>query len=477
MNKIDRKSNIELNYLSDTDSYKHSHYLQYVPNMTRMMSYLESRGGRFDECTLFGLQYVLHRYLSKPISQADVDVEEKFALEHGLPFNREGWEHIALKYGGRLPVTIRAIPEGTVVPTGNVILTVESVDDEKCAWITNYVETMLSRIWYPSTVAILSKNIKEIWMDALMRSSDNPLSEISFKHHDFGSRGVACQEQAMIGGAAHLLNFLGSDTTVGIKFANHYYDSPMAGFSIPATEHSTMTVWGESGEREAIENWIRKTLLERSVPDGVPKMSACVGDSYDIYRFVNHVCDLRELVKKSNGTLVIRPDSGDPIEVLSKIFTIFDDRIADEITVNSKGYKVLPSYLRIIWGDGVNIDSMKSILDAVIASGWSASNIAFGSGGGLLQSVNRDTQRFAFKCSFVEAGGKSINVRKNPSTDRTKSSKAGRLDLIKVEGEYHTVTLDSTQKSHDLSVMVTVFENGEIVNHTNFDDCRKRMTK
>jgi nicotinamide phosphoribosyltransferase len=241
MTTIARKDDLVLNNINDTDLYKFSHFLLYPDDMEYIESYLEARGGEFDVCTLFGLQYVIHRYLAKPVTLAMIDEAERDALAHGEPFNREGWLHILNEYDGFMPVTIRAIPEGTIVPVKNAIMVVRSPRDPKCAWITNWLETMLSRVWYPSTVAIASREIRKVWKHFLDVSSDNPAAEIGFKHHDFGSRGVTCSEQAMLGGAAHLLSFLGSDTVAGVKMANHYYDEAMSGFSIPATEHSTMT--------------------------------------------------------------------------------------------------------------------------------------------------------------------------------------------------------------------------------------------
>lgn len=474
------KPDLVLNNIEDTDSYKYSHFLLYSKDMENMFSYAESRGGEFDTCTIAGLQIILHRQLSKAFTAADVDAEEQFALEHGVPFNREGFLHMVDKYGGIPPVRIRAIPEGLVVPTGNAVITIElATPDKKCAWIVNWLETQLSRVWYPSSVAILSREIKKTWKHYLDLSSDNPEAEIGFKHHCFGSRGVTCREQAAIGNTAHLFNFFGSDTVAGVKFANYYYDSPMAGFSIPATEHSTMTIPGRANERDTLIRWIKKTLVERQVPAGMPKYSACVGDSYNIYNFARMVCEpeIYNLIKSSGGTLVVRPDSGNPHEVLPKLLAIFEECLpAGEIYVNKKGYKVLPDCLRIIWGDGINRRSMKPILQMVVDIKWSVSNIAFGSGGGLLMDVNRDVQKWAFKCSSATINGQLVDVCKDPITDPGKRSKTGRLDLIRLpDGSYHTVVLAEGQIAHPYSVMNIIFESGNILYHNILEDIRVRM--
>lgn len=476
--KFPRIRDIELNNINDTDSYKLSHFLLYEDDLEYMESYLESRGGEFDECTLFGLQYVVHRYLSKPITAEDIDEMERDANAHGEPFNREGWTHVLNAYGGMLPITIRAIPEGTVVPVKNAIMVVRGPKDRKCAWIVNWLETQLSRLWEPSTIAIASRELKKVWMHYLELSSDDPAAEVGFKHHDFGARGVTCREQASIAGAAHLLSFLGTDTLAGVKFAQHYYNEEMPGFSIPATEHSTMTIPGKERERETLIRWIRKTLVERKLPPGYPKLSACVGDTWDIFNFVKTVCDpeVFDLIDRSGGTLVIRPDSGNPLVIIPQLLNTIQSILPHRVVANSKGFKVLPPCLRLIWGDGINRRTMREILEQVMSSGWSVSNIAFGSGGGLLMDFNRDTQRFAFKCSYAVVGGRPVNVSKDPVTDRGKKSKEGRLDLVKVDGRYSTVVLADGMEFHPDTVMVTYFENGHITYNTTFAAVRARMS-
>jgi len=471
------RSSLGYNLLTDTDSYKFSHWNQYPEGLGRMMSYFESRGGAFQESTLFGLQYLLDEYLSKPIDASDIREASALAEAHGEPFNECGWRHVLARYDGYVPVRIRAIPEGLVVPTGNVLLTIESAhDDPACAWVVNWLETMLVRLWYPSTIAISSRESKKTLMHFLELTAEDPEAEIGFKLHDFGARGVTSLEQSRLGGAAHLLSFLGSDTVEGVRLARHHYDCEMAGFSIPATEHSTMTLWGESGEEAAMQRYVRKYLLERQSPPGVPKLAACVSDSYDIFRAVrDYWCSpkMLELLESSGGTLVIRPDSGDPLEVLPRIFAILEEKVG--MAKNRKGYKVLPPYLRLIQGDGVDRASMTAILEELTRRGISASNIAFGSGGGLLQKVNRDTQKFAFKCCHAVVNGREVDVRKNPITDPGKQSKAGRLDLIRVSNGYETVVLGAQATAHPKSVMQTVFECGEIRLRTSFDACRQRM--
>src|SRR5262245_41367109 len=191
------------NLTLDTDSYKASHFLQYPPNTTGMYSYFESRGGRYGSTLFFGLQYLLVEYLGgATFTRADIDEAARFMKKHGEPFNREGWEALLRKHGGRLPIRIKAVPEGTVVPTHSVLLTAESTDPE-FFWLVSGLETKLVRLWYPITVATQSFYIKRTILEYLNETSDNPAAEIGFKLHDFGSRGVSSTESAGIGGMAH----------------------------------------------------------------------------------------------------------------------------------------------------------------------------------------------------------------------------------------------------------------------------------
>lgn len=471
------KQPLSYNPILDTDSYKLSHWLQYPEDTDYMMSYLEARGGEFDECTLFGLQYLLHEYLSKPITKQDVIDACKFAREHGEPFNQEGWLYIVNGCQGKWPVTIKAIPEGTIVPVSNAVLTIECWD-KNCFWVVSWLETMLSRLWYPSTIAMQSRESKKILNHYLQLSSDTPEADLPFKLHDFGARGVSCLEQSRLGGAAHLLNFMGSDTIEGIRFANHYYDCDMAGFSIPASEHSTVSSWGRENELDMYRDYVKKNLTDRQVPPGMPKLAACVSDTYNVFEAVKFWCspEMRQTLKDSGGTLVIRPDSGDPVETLSKIFILLGDLLGDEVTLNGKNKWVLPSYLRVIQGDGIDRHSMNRILHRIVnVLGWSATNIAFGSGGGLLQKVNRDTQKWAFKCCAIRRNGEIVEVFKDPVTDQGKRSKSGRLDLVKVDGKFQTIKLLKEMTHRPPSELVTVYENGEIKYHTTFAECRARM--
>lgn len=456
---------MDTNIIIDTDSYKAGHWLQYPPKTTGMYSYIESRGGKYDRTVFFGLQYIIQKYLTQKITIEMVIEAKEFFEAHGEPFNLEGWLYIAKDLLGRIPLTIKAVPEGLVVPTHNVLVTVEC-QDPKAFWVVSWFETMLMRVWYPITVATQSWHIKRLIYDYLKKTADSPDAEINFKLHDFGSRGVSSQESAMLGGASHLVNFMGSDTCAGVLCANRYYGEKMAGFSIPAAEHSTITSWGKDHEVDAFRNMLTQFAKPGS-------LVAIVSDSYDLGNAVSHLWgeQLKDEVIKSGAVVIIRPDSGNPPKIVLETLKRLEEKFG--ITINSKGYKVLNN-VRVIQGDGINQESIVEILDTAISAGYSATNIAFGIGGALLQQVNRDTQRFAMKLSEITIDGKRIPVCKNPITDPGKKSKAGRLALIEPRpGEFWTIPEKNINDNHK-DKLELVYQDGEVLRTQNLDEIRRR---
>jgi len=454
-----------------SDSYKISHYKQYPPGTKRIYSYFESRSGSVHPATtFFGLQYWLKQYLVGQVVTAEkIDKAERLFNKHfgGKVFNREGWEYILNVHNGRLPVEIKAAPEGTVVGESNVLMTVENTDDN-AFWLTNYLETLLVQVWYPSTVATQSRAMKKVILEYLAKTGDTDL--IHFKLHDFGFRGVTCPEQAAIGGASHLVNFMGTDTILGLVLLDEFYHEPCAGFSIPAAEHSTITSWGREHEVDACRNMLVQ------YPTG---LVATVSDSYDIFNCCANIWGgvLKDEVLARDGVLVVRPDSGDPPTVVVKVLDILGETFG--ITMNNKGYKVLHPKVRVIQGDGIDFKMLDLILSAMEKAGWSADNIAFGSGGGLLQKLNRDTQRFAFKCSSAVVGDEVRDVYKQPITDGCKKSKAGRLKLVwsdrlgLLAGAHGKVLQTVPESDPRPDQLQFVFRNGELLVDQTFEQVRE----
>lgn len=467
------------NFVLLADAYKYAHHKLYMPGTSHIYSYLESRGGMFNETVFFGLQYFLKEYLEGPaFTQRDLDDAESFLRQvfgRDDVFDKSLFQYILDTYDGRLPVKIRAVAEGTTVPTGNVLITIENTDPN-CFWLTNFLETLLMQTWYPTTVATLSAQVKKVVVQAYAETATNGSEAgVEFVLNDFGFRGVSSVESAGLGGSAHLLSFRGSDNLAGSVLAQQYYNTKMVyGLSIPATEHSICTLLGKEGELDVFRH-VLKTFPTGTI--------ACVSDSYNIFRACESYLgeELKQEILNREGVLVIRPDSGDPIMTLLKIFELLFSKFG--FTVNSKGCKVLPPQLRVIQGDGVNYNAIVDIYAALKANSISAENLVLGMGGALLQKVDRDTQKFALKCSYATVNGKDVNVEKSPTemdkngniTESFKKSKGGKLKLVKINGTYSTVKQNDRPELAD--ELVTVFENGAIIREWTFEEVRARTNK
>lgn len=451
------------NLILNTDSYKTSHFLQYPPGGEEISSYIESRGGLFPQAVFFGLQAFIKQYLLAPITRDQIAEAEEIVIAHGLPFNRAGWLRIVDAHGGLLPLEIAAVDEGEVVPVHNALVQLRNTDPQ-LPWLTSYLETALLRaVWYPTTVATLSFAAKKIIRRYLDLTSDDAAGQIDFKLHDFGARGVSSLESAMLGGMAHLVNFKGTDTLAAILGARRYYGAAMAGFSIPAAEHSTITSWGREREVDAYRNMIAQFAR-------LGKLVAVVSDSYDIFNAVSALwgSELKDEVIRSGATVVIRPDSGDPVTVVVEVAK----RLAASFgaSANRRGYDVLNPCVRIIQGDGMDLVQIEAVLAALSAAKFSADNIAFGMGGGLLQKLDRDTMKWAMKASAIKIGGVWRDIYKDPVTDHGKVSKRGRQALIRDAAGWRTVPL-----TDDLPNRLTpVYRDGQLLRRTTLDDIRQR---
>jgi nicotinamide phosphoribosyltransferase len=462
------------NIILRTDSYKLNHWNQYPKGTEHVYSYFESRkGAKWQDTVFFGLQPIIKKNLVGRVINGD-DIEQAATLckahfGNEKYFNRDGWEHILNKHTGRLPIRIKAVPEGTPVPVGNVLMTVEDIDPyNKCFWLTNALESLLTHVWYPSTVATLSRETKKLIKEYLDDTSENS-GGLNFMLHDFGYRGVSSDESAEFGGAAHLVNFLGTDTVPAIDFVQRYYNELAnyegIAYSVAATEHSIMTSRGEDGEERVVSD-----LLDE-YPTGI---LSCVADSYDIYNFVENLVGnvFKNRILHRDGVFVVRPDSITPehhtpesemVWIMESLWKNFGGHM------NAKGFQVINPKVRVLWGDGIDIWGIEKILAAVAIANFSVENIAcFGMGGGLLQKVNRDTQRFAFKSSAQCRDGVWHDIFKNPK-DQSKASKRGKLKLIKADSNYNTVPESAPGEDQ----LVTVFEYGELLRDYTFDQIRQ----
>jgi nicotinamide phosphoribosyltransferase len=481
----DALKNLEPNLILMSDAYKYSHHKFYTPNLTKMVSYLESRGGKFQETVMFGLQYIIKKYLQGSVLSEDMvyEADEKLNGVNGVfgeggSFSKEKWLKLVRKHNGCLPIKIKAVPEGSVIPVKNVLLLIENTDEE-FPWLVGFLETLILQIWYSVTVATLSREVKKIVVEYLGKTGTSseiiaPLTQIIL--NDFGMRGVSSMESAGIGGAAHLVNFMGSDNVVGSDVLCKYYNTDiMWGKSIDATEHSICTMQGEEGELDVF-----RRVLELK-PNGVV---ACVSDSFNIFRACSEYwgTELKELVLSRDGILVIRPDSGDPVATLKEVFKILFDKFG--YTNNQKGFKVLPKQVRVIQGDGVNLESIKNMYQTLMENNIAAENLILGMGGKLLQAgIDRDTQNFAIKACYAIIDNKEVDIVKSPTEmdadgnikQSFKKSKKGLMKLVKKDnGDYVTITSSEKDFKDAKCELVTVFENGKLLIDENIETIRKR---
>lgn len=410
------------NFILLTDSYKLTHHSMYPAGTEIVHSYLEARKGEgYTNVMWFGLQALLQKYLAGPVvEQWMIEEAEALSRQHfSAPlFNRKGWQRIVDVHGGRLPVAIKTVgPEGTVVPRGTTLMTVENTDPQ-LPWLTNAIESLLMHVWYPTTVATVGADLRKYFNTMV------PEAATQFMLHDFGFRGVSSVESAEMGGMAHLVNFMGTDTLPAMRAAQQYYGAGLSGlaYSVAATEHSIMTQEGEFGEEQ---------LIRRLIAEHPNQILSIVADSFDYYGCVRKIVKNLDLAKSGHTTVVIRPDSPTPTHPEPK---------------QLMKWTLENSPTPVLWGDGISPEGIKEIVEYQAPE--HRARLIFGMGGGLLQKVNRDTLRFALKCSAVKRDGEWLSVQKNP-LDKSKASKVG----------YQTLGY-------------RVFENGVILASQTFDQVR-----
>jgi len=463
-------------------SYKYNHSSQYPSNMVGMYDYMESHGELYQTTKFVGLQYYLKKYLSTSITVTDVEEAFILAKAHGIPFDYVGWSYIATELQGTLPVRIKAVPEGSVIPVRNVLMTIEATDIN-VPWIAGWLETLLMKVWYPTTIATRAYYVKNMLLK--YGSAD----WVSFAFHNFGDRGSSSVESAAIGGIAHLsVGFLGTDNFNSLRYAKEYYNEEIAGFSVFAAAHSSTTSFGKDEEEAFVY------IQVQSNPDA-PILSF-VSDNYDVYNFTdfctNPTSRIRQLLEtRPHQTFVLRPDSGDPITVITRMLEILK---ANNVgyTTQQKDRRLLKNY-RILWGNGITAKDIQKILECVISLGYSAENFIFGSDGWLMQHHNRDILGFAVKCSQITVdegspidngdGGAEMEhffvtkaVFEDLITDPGKKSKKGKVTTYynPTTSTYFVDQVGMTFENNAYEVLVPVYENGKLLVDDSLSTIRKR---
>lgn len=477
-----------MNPITLIDGYKLDHRRQYPTGTTKVYSNWTPRQSRIDgidSVVLFGLQYFLERYLTEGFQRFFMEKTSRVCEQYErrvngyLGPNSIGTEHIkALKCLGYLPLEFRAVPEGTKVPLRVPMLTVENTHPD-FAWLVNYFETLMSNVlWLPCTSATTAARMRGL-LDAAAKRTGSPAGFVDWQGHDFSFRGMAGPEAAALSGAAHLLYFTGTDTIPAIDLIEDYYgvdDGYLVGGSVAATEHSVMCAGGEMCEADTFARLL--TLY----PSGIVSV---VSDTWDLWHVLTEVLPaLRGRIMEREGKLVIRPDSGDPVKIVAGDPESTDEAARKGVvellwdvfggTMTPTGHRLLDAHIGCIYGDSITYERAKAITDALAAKGFASANMVFGVGSYTYQYVTRDTFGFAMKATWVEIGGKGLDIFKKPLTDDgVKNSAKGRLAVVPVDGKL-TLVNQATAEQEAASALRPVWRDGVFVVRESYQRIRER---
>ncbi len=495
-----------MNPLLLTDGYKTSHNKQYPKGTTLVYSNFTPRSNKYapkgcNEVVVFGPQMVMmqlhetfqREFFSKPKDEVCQEMKSELSMYLGSDYDVSHFE--ALHDLGYLPINVKSLTEGTLVPIRVPVLTIYNTHPD-FYWITNYLETILSNLlWKPMTSATISHQYRKVLTKWQEKTDKEKSWFIDWQGHDFSMRGMDSVEAVISSGLGHLTSFMGTDSLPTIWGARKYYGAEGAFCgSVPATEHSVMCAGGKEDEIETF-----RRLLE-TYPTGILSV---VSDTWDLWKVcTEHVVTLKEEILARDGKLVIRPDSGDPVDILCGDygFSYTDDdvlqytpdsRITDPAakgviellwdvfggTVNEQGYKVLDPHIGAIYGDSITIDRADEICARLEAKGFASTNVVLGIGSFTYQYNTRDTFGFAMKATYVEVEGEGREIFKDPITDDgTKKSATGLLSVHNHDGEY--VLVDRcTWEGEEVSSLQTIYKNGEFHNTTTLSEIRERLKK
>lgn len=494
------------NPMLNTDGYKLDHRRQYPEGTEFVYSNWTPRGSRVkgvNEVIFLGLQYAIKERLEKDFNEnffarpKDEVVNEYAAmLDSYLGPNEIGTEHIAELHDlGFLPLEFKALPEGTRVPLRVPMFTVENTNP-RFGWLVNYFETILSAtLWMPSTSATNAMHIREL-LDEWAEKVGAPAEGVAFQGHDFSMRGMSGLEAACLSASGHLVAFTGTETVPVLNWINKFYPAKdpehfLAG-TVPATEHSVMCAGGMESERETFER------LLNLYPTGILSV---VSDTWDFFGVLtDHLPALKDKIMARDGKLVIRPDSGDPADIIcgtlggSKTMTDStpEEKGAIQLlwevfggTVNEKGYKVLDPHVGLIYGDSMNFARINDICRRLEAKGFSMECVVFGLGSYGYQYQTRDTFGFAMKATNVTINGEERPIFKDPKTDDgLKKSLKGRIAVVAdISGrlvdvdQMHERTPEAREAYAKRDLLQTVWKDGKFVQEWGFDEIRENAKR
>ena len=476
----------------------------------------KSRISGINEIVVFGLQGFIKKYLieyfndnffNRPLE--DIVNEYKRIIKYTLNEDDPDVSHIeALHKLGYLPIRIDALPEGTICPIKCPCVTIQNTD-ENFLWITNFIETLFSmEVWKPMTSATIARAYRKIvekWADKTCDNKDH----LDFQCHDFSMRGMAGLESACLSGAGHLLSFKGTDTIPAIPYLENYYNAnvekELVGCSVPATEHSIMEFNSYGKENDEYDAF--KRMITEVHPKGIVSI---VSDTWNLWHVLSDtVVRLKNEILNREGRVVIRPDSGDPADIICGLNTktYFDDyrgkdipckladgEYAEQINkgvvetlwdifggkVNSKGYKVLDTHIGCLYGDAITLERAEEICQRLESKGFASSNIVFGVGSYTYNMNSRDTFGFALKSTYAIKDGQEIFLFKDPITDSgEKKSQKGMVCVIVGDNDEITYIDEQKQMDKDFYVnqdlLLPLFVNGKLYRETSLSEIRSRL--
>lgn len=480
------------------DFYKTDHRRQYPDGTTKIYSNLTPRISRMegvDKVVVFGIQYFVKDFLQRRFdasffkaNKEEVLKKYKRRMDTSLGSDAINTDHLgALHSLGYLPLRIKALPEGTLCPLRTPVLTITNTHKD-FAWLPNFLETLLSAaLWHPMTTATIAFAYRKLLQEYAHKTSDIP-EFVKWQGHDFSMRGSASFDTSLASGAAHLLSFTGTDTIPAIDWLEHFYkadaEKELIGGSVPATEHSVMCLGGKETEYETY-----KRLITEVYPKGIVSI---VSDTWDYWKVLTETLpSLKKEIMERDGKLVIRPDSGDPVNILCGFpqfqkdpnlkhpFTPNEVKGTVEIlwdtfggTINSKGYKQLDPHVGVIYGDSITYDRAEKICYKLAQKGFASTNVVFGIGSYTYQYVTRDTFGFAMKATYGIVNGKPLEICKDPKTDG--GIKKSAKGLLRVNSDL-SLSECVTDAQENEGLLQTVFEDGNLYNETTLGEIRKRI--
>jgi nicotinamide phosphoribosyltransferase len=486
-----------MNPLLLTDGYKTSHNKQYPEGTTLVYSNFTPRSNKYapkgcNEVVVFGTQMVmmqLHEmfqkdFFDKPKDEVCREMKQELSMYLGTDYDVSHFER--LHDLGYLPINVKSLPEGTKAPIKVPVLTIYNTHPD-FYWVTNYLETILSNLlWKPMTSATIAHQYRKVLTEWMLKTDKSNHQFIDWQGHDFSMRGMDSVEAVISSGLGHLTSFWGTDSLPTIYGARKYYGAE--GFfcgSVPATEHSVMCAGGKEDEIETFRR------LLKTYPSGILSV---VSDTWDLWKVcTEHVVTLKEEIMSREGKLVIRPDSGDPVDILCGTQRMVDDACNKSPerhgviellwgvfggTINEQGYKVLDPHIGAIYGDSITIDRANEICERLEAKGFASTNVVLGIGSFTYQYNTRDTFGFAMKATYVEVNGEGREIFKDPITDDgTKKSATGLL-CVTLNEEKEIYLVDKVNwETESEGLLQTIYQDGEFFNTTTLTEIRKRLKK